>query len=158
MNTNWIFWKSLFKFKYIFPQSLSSLRLCPLTVQFSRSVVSDPLRAHGLQHTRLPSPSPTPGACSNSCPLSQWCHQTISSSVIPFSSCLQSFPALVSFPMSQFFPSNDQSIGASASASALAMNIQGWFPLGLTVLHLLAIQRMLRVFSSTTVQKQLFST
>ena len=153
MNTNWIFWKSLFKFKYIFPQSLSSLRLCPLTVQFSRSVVSDPLRAHGLQHTRLPSPSPTPGACSNSCPLSQWCHQTISSSVIPFSSCLQSFPALVSFPMSQFFPSNDQSIGASASASVFPVNTQDLFPLGWTGWISLKSKGFSRGFSNTAVQK-----
>ena len=90
------------------------------------------LRPSGLQHARLPCPSPTPRACSNSCPLSRWCHPTISSSVIPFSSCLQSFPAWGSFPMSQFFASGGQSIGASALASVLPMNIQDWFPLGLT--------------------------
>ena len=103
------------------------------SVQFSCSVVSDPLRPHGLQHARLPCPSPTPGACSNSCELNQWWHPTISSSVIPFSSCLQSFPASGAFPMSQFFTSGGQSIGVSASASVLPMNNQDWFPLGLTV-------------------------
>ena len=102
------------------------------SVQFSRSVVSNSLKPHGLQHTRFPCPSPTPGAYSNSCPPSQWCHPTISSSVIPFSSCLQSFPASGSFQMSQFFVSAGQSIGVSASASVLPMNIQDWFPLGWT--------------------------
>ena len=94
--------------------------------------MSDSFQPHRLQHTRPPCPSPTPGAYSNSCPLSRWCHPTISSSVIPFSSCLQSFPAWGSFPMSQFFASGGQSIGASALASVLPMNIQDWFPLGLT--------------------------
>ena len=103
-----------------------------LPVQFSRSVVPDSLRPHGLQHTRTPCPSPTPGACSNSCPLSHPGHPTISSPVIPFSSCLQSFPASGSSPMSQFFTSGGQSIGVSASASFLPMNIQDCFPLGLT--------------------------
>ena len=102
------------------------------TIQFSRSVVSDSLRPHGLQYARLPCPSPTPGACSNSCPSSQWCHPTISSSGILFSSCLQSSQASGSLPMSQFFPSGGQSIGVSASASVLPMNIQDWFPLGWT--------------------------
>ena len=97
---------------------------------FSCSVVSDSLRSHGLQHPRAPCPSPTPGACSNPCPLSQWWHPTFSSSVISFSSCLPSFPASGSFPVSQLFESGDQSIGASASV--LPMNIQDWFPLGLT--------------------------
>ena len=92
--------------------------------QFSHSVVSDSLQSHGVQHARPPCPSPTPRACSNSCPSSWRCHPTISSSVIPFSSCLQSFPASESFPMSQFFPSGGQSIGASASASVLSVNIQ----------------------------------
>ena len=100
--------------------------------QFSRSVESDSLRPHGLQHARPPCPSPTPGAWSKSCPSSWWCYPTISSSVIPFSSCLQSFPASGSFPMSQFFASGGQSIGVSASASVLPMNIQNWFPLGWT--------------------------
>ena len=100
------------------------------SVQFSsiHSVVSDSLWPHGLQHTRLPCPSPTPGAYSNSCPLSRWCHPTILSSVVPFPSCLQSFPASGSLPMSQFFTSGGQSIGVSASASVLPMNIQNWFP------------------------------
>ena len=101
-------------------------------VQFSRSVVSNSLWPHGQQHARLPCPSPTPKACSNSCPLSQWCHPTISSSVIPFSSYLQSFQASGSFPMSQLFASGGQSVGVSASASILPMNIQDWFPLGFT--------------------------
>ena len=93
-------------------------------VQFSRSVMSESLQPHELQYARLPCPSPTPRACSNSCPLSQWCHWTISSSVGPFSSCFQSFPASVSFPVSQFFASGCQSIGTSASVSVLPMNIQ----------------------------------
>ena len=94
--------------------------------------MSDSLPPHGLQHTRLPCPSPIPRACSSSYPSSQWCHPTISSSVVPFSSCLQSFPALGSFPMSQLFASGGQGIGASVAASVLPMNIQGWFLLGLT--------------------------
>ena len=102
------------------------------TVQFSHSVMSDSLQPHGLKHARLPCPSPTLRACSNSCPLSRWCHPTISSSVIPFFSCLQSFPASGSFQMSQLFPSGGQSIGVSASASVLPMNTQDWFPLGWT--------------------------
>ena len=100
--------------------------------QLSCSVVSDSLWPHGLQHASLSCPSPTPGACSNSCPSSRWCHPTISFSVVPFSSCLQSFPALGSFPMSQFFASGGQSIGVSASASVLPMNIHDRFSLGLT--------------------------
>ena len=103
-----------------------------ISVQFSRSVVSDSLRPHGLQHARPTCPSPTPGIYSNSCPLSQWCHSTISSSIVPFSSCLQSFPASGSFQMSQLFTSDGQSIGVSASQSVLPMNIQDWFHLRLT--------------------------
>ena len=99
-------------------------------LQFSCSVVSDSLWPHGLQHSRPPGPSPTPGVYSNSHPLSWWCHPTISSSVIPFSSCLQSFPASESFQMSQFFTSGGQSIGVTASASTLTINTQDWFPLG----------------------------
>ena len=105
---------------------------CFSSGQFSLSVVSNSLRPHGLQHTRLPCPSPTPRTRSNSCPLSRWCHPTISSSVVPVSSCLQSFPASGSFPMSQLFSSGGQSIGVSATASVLPMNIQDWFPLGWT--------------------------
>ena len=106
---------------------------------------------HGLQHTRLACPSLSPRVCSNSCPLSLWCHPTISSSVIPFSSCLQSFRASGSFPMSQLFTSGGQSIGASASI--LPMNIQEWFPLRLTGLISLLSKELSRVFSSTTFQK-----
>ena len=126
-------------------------------VQFSHSVMFDSLQPNGLQHVRPPCPSPTPRPCWNSCPLSQWCHPTISSSVVPFSSCLQSFPAAGSFPMRQFFASGGQSIGASASASVLPMNIQGWFPLGLTGLISLQSKGLSRVFSNTTVQKHKFS-
>ena len=109
--------------------------------------------------SRLPYPSPSPGACSDSCPLSQWYHPTISSSVVPFSSHLQAFPASGSFPMSQFFASGGQSIGVSASASVLPMNIQDWFPLGLTDWISLLSKGLSRVFSSTTVPKhQFFST
>ena len=121
------------------------------------SVLSDSLQPHGLQHTRLPCPSPIPGDCSNSCPLSRWCHPTVSSSVVPFSSRLQSFPASGSFPMSQFFESGGQSIGVSASASVLPMNIQDWFPfLGLTGWISLQSKGLTRVFSNTTVQKHQF--
>ena len=102
------------------------------SIQFSHSDMSNSLWPHELQQARLPCPSPTPGACSNSCPPSWWYHPTISSSVVPFSSCLQSFPASGSFPMSWLFTSGGQSIGASASASVFPMNILDWFPLGLT--------------------------
>ena len=126
------------------------------SVQFSHSVMSDSLQPHGLQHTRLPCPSPTPRACSNSCPSIQWCHPTISSSVVPLSSHLQSFPASGYFPMSQFFTSGGQSIGVSASASVLPKNIQDWFPLGLTDWISLQFKGPSRVFSNTTVQKHQF--
>ena len=112
--------------------------------------MSDSLWPHGLQHARFPCPSPSPRACTNSCPLNQWCHPTISSSVVPFSSCLQCFPASGSFPMSQLFAAGGQSIGASASASVLPMNIQAWFPLGLTCLISLQAKGLSRVFSNTT--------
>ena len=121
---------------------------------FSRLVVSNPLQPHGPQHTRLPCPSPTPGVCSNSSPLSRWCHPTISSSVVPFSSCLQCFPASGSFPVSWLFASGGQSIGASASV--LPKNIQNWFPLGLTGLISLQSKGVSRVFFSTTVWKHPF--
>ena len=111
---------------------------------------------HGLQHARPPCPSPTPRAYSNSCPLNPWCHPTISSSVVPFFSCSQSFPASGSFQMSQFFTSGGQSVGVSTSASVLPMNIQDWFPLGWTGwISLLSIGPS-RVFSNTTVQKHQF--
>ena len=114
---------------------------------FSHSVVSDSV---------LSCPSPSPGARSNSCPLSCWCHPAISSSLVPFSSCLQSFPASESFPRSQFFESGGQSIGVSASASVLPMNIQDWFPLGLTGWISLQSKRVSIVFFNTTVQKHQF--
>ena len=127
------------------------------SVQFSRSVVSDSLRPHGLQNARPPCPSPTPRVYSNSSPSSRWCHPTISSSVIPFSSCLQSFPE--SFPRSQYFTSGGQSIGVPTSASVLPMNIQDWFPLGRTGWISLQSIRLSSVFSNTTVQKHwLFGT
>ena len=122
------------------------------SVQFSRSVVSDSLRPHGLKHTRPPCPSPAPGVYSNSCPLSP----NISSSVVPFSFCLQSFPTSGSFPMSQVFTSGGQSIGVSALASALPMNIQDLFPLGWTGWISLLSKGLSRVFSNTTVQKHPF--
>ena len=127
-----------------------------IQIQFSRSVVSDSLPPHGLQHARPPCPSPTPRVYSNSCPLSRWCHPTISSSVIPFSSRLQSFPASRSFPMNEFFASGGQRIGASASASVLPMTIQEWVPLGLTGLISVPSKGLSRVFSNTTVQKHQF--
>ena len=126
------------------------------SIQFSHSVLSDSLQPHGLQHSRLPCPSPTPGAYSNSCPLRQGCHPTISSSVIPFSSRLQSFPASGSFPMSRFLASGGQSIGVSASASVLPMNIPDWLPLELTGWISLQSKGLSRVFSNTTVQKHQF--
>ena len=118
------------------------------SVQFSHSVMSDSLQPYGLHHTRPPCPSPTPGVCSNSCPSSQWCHPTISSSVVPFSSHLQSFPASGSFPMSQFFATGGQSIGVSAT-SVLPMNIQDWFPLGWIDWISLQSKGLSRVFSNT---------
>ena len=135
---------------------LERIWLAMNSVQFSRSVVSDSLWPHGPQHARPPCPSPTPGVYSNSCPSRQWCHPTISSSVVPFSSCLQSFPASGSFQMSQLFASGGQSIGISASTSVLPMNIQDWFPLGWTGWISLQSKGLSRVFSSTTVQNQFF--
>ena len=115
--------------------------------------MSDSLWPHGLQHARPPCPSPPPGVHSDSCPLSRWCHPIISSFVVPFSSCLQSFPALGSFQMSQFFASGGQSIGVSASASVLPMNTQDWSPLGWTGWISSLSKGLSRVFSNTTVQK-----
>ena len=119
--------------------------------------MSNSLPPHGLHHTRLSHPSQPPGVCPNSGPLSQWYHPTTSSSVVPFSSCPQSFPTSGSSPMTQLFTSGGQSIGASASASVLPVNIQGWFPWGLTGLISLQSKGLSRVFSSTTVQKHQFS-
>ena len=123
----------------------------------SHSVASDSLWPHGLQHTRLPCPSLFPRVCSNSCPSCWWCHPTISSSVAPFSSCFQTFTASESFPMSQLFTSGGQIIGASASASVLPMNIEGWFPLGLTGWVSLLSKGLSRVFSGTIWKHQFFS-
>ena len=118
-TTKWLLYNQLYKSTFV-------------SVQFNCSVLSSSLQLHGLQHTKLPCPSPDPIAYSNSCPLSQWCHPTISPSVHPFSSCLQSFPASGSFPMDQFFTSGGQSIRVSASASVLPVNIQDWLHLGWT--------------------------
>ena len=134
--------------------SLARSCWCKVIFHFSHSVISSFLRPHGSQHARLPCPSPSPAACWNSCPLSWWCHPTISVSVIPFSS--SSFPESGSFPMSQFFASGGQSIEVSASASVLPMNIQEWFPLGWTGWISLQSKRLSRVFSNTTVQKHQF--
>ena len=128
-----------------------------IPLQFSSSVMSDSLQHHELQHARPPCPSPTPGVHSNPCPLSWWCHPTISSSVVPFSSCLQSAPASESFQMSQLFTSDGQSNGVLASASVLPMNIQDWLPLGWTGWISLQTKGLSRVFSNTTVQKHQFS-
>ena len=122
------------------------MKWCKTLLLFSCSVMSDFLRPHGLQHARLPCPSLSLRVSSNSCPLSQWCHPIISSSVDPVSSCHQSFPASGSFSVSWIFASGGQSIGASASASVLALNIQGWFPLRLTSLISLLSKGLLRVF------------
>ena len=143
----WTGWKSLLSKGLSRVFSISS-------VQFSSVAQSYPtLQPHELQHIRPPCPSPTPGVHSNSHPSSQWCHPTISSSVIPFSH-LQSFPTSGSFPMSQYFTSGGQSIGVSASASVLPMNIQGWFSLGLIGLISFMSKRLSRVFPNTTVQNQ----
>ena len=145
-----------FTIKFNYTSQSDNLGVLPSSL-FSCSVVSGSLQRHGLQYTRLPCPSLSLGVCSNSCPLSQWCHPTISSSVTSFSSCLQSFPASGSFPVSQHFTSGGQGIGASASASVLPMNIQSWFPLRLIGLIPLLSKGLSRVFYSTTVQKhQLF--
>ena len=140
--------------------SIMSLLLgkCFTPVQFSSVTQSclDSLQPRELQHTRRPCPSPTPEAYSNPCPSSRWCHPTISSSIIPFSSCLQSSLASGSFQMSQFFASGGQSIGVSASASVLPMNIQDWFPLGRTDWISLQSKRLSRVFSNITVRKHQF--
>ena len=166
-----MFWLFLYwhSFHLVFPPKFisDSPSLCVISYlhitstwgQFSsvsHSIVSNSLRPRGLQLARLPCPSPTPGAYSNSCPSSWWCHPTISSSVVPFSSCPQSFPAPGSFPRSWFFASGGQGIGVSASASVLPMNIQDWFPLGMTGWISLQFRGLSRVFSNTTVQKHQF--
>ena len=126
------------------------------SVQFSYSVVSNSLRPHESHHTRPPWPPPTPGAYSNSCPSSWWCHPAISSSVVPFSSCPQSFPASGTFPISQLFVWGGQSTGVSTSESVLPMNTQDWSPLGWTGWISLQSNRLSRVFSNTTIQKHQF--
>ena len=138
--------QSLFKF-------MSSELVQFSSVQFSHLVLSDSLQPHESQQARPPCSSPTPGVYPNSCPLSQWCHPAISSSVVPFSSCPQSLPASGSFPINQFFAAGGQSIGASASTSVLLMNIQGWFSLGLTGLISLQPKGLSRLFTTTTVRK-----
>ena len=137
------------RFPNWFPKMTSQLS------QFSHLVVSDSFQSHGLQHARLPCPS-TPRVYSNSCPSSRACHPAISSFVVPLFSCLQSFPASGSFSMSPFFASSGWSIGVSASASALPMNIQDWFPLGWTGWISLQSKGLSGVFSNTTVQKHQF--
>ena len=145
---------------YIYIYSLSeniySFSDSVISVQFSHSVISDSLQPHEPQHTRPPCPSPTPRVYPNPCPSSRWCHPTISSSVIPFSSCPQSFPASGPFPMSQLFPSGGQSIGVSASASVLLVNTQDWSPLEWIGWISLQSKGLSRVFSNTTVQKHQF--
>ena len=126
------------------------------SVQFNCSVVSNSLRPHEPQYARTPCPLPTPKVHSNPCPSSRWCHPTISSSVVPFSSCPQSFPASGSLQMSQLFSSGGQSIGISASTSILPMNTQDWSPLGWTGWISLQSKGLSRVFSNTTVQKHQF--
>ena len=135
------------------PRALES-RSC--SVQFSCSVMSDPLWPHELQHARPPCPSPTPGVYSDSCPSSWWCHPAISSSVIPFSSCPQSLQALGSFPMSQLFAWGGQRIGVSALTSVLPMSTQDWSPLEWPGWISLQNKGLSRVFSNTTVQKHQF--
>ena len=148
-------WKKCNIFTYSKPW-LNSIPLNISSVQFGCSVKSDSLWPHGLQHARPPCPSPTPGAYSHSCASTRWCHPTISSSVLPFSSRLHSFPTSGSLPVSQFFPSGGQSFGVSASASVLPMNIQGWFPLGWALWISLQSKGLSRVFCNTTVQKHQF--
>ena len=140
-------WKNLYVGRHL---------LLEHSVQFSHSVVSDSLGPHELQHARPPCPSQTPGVYPNPCPLSQWCHPTISSFVVPFSSHHQSFLASASFQMSQLFPSGGQSIGASDSTSILPVNSQDWSPLGWTGWISLQSKGFSRVFSNTTVWKDQF--
>ena len=149
----WLEFFSFYISKYFFGSSLSQDLVILSSVQFSHSVVSDSLWPHERQHTRPPCSWPTPGVHPNSCPLSQWCHPTISSCVIPFSSCPQSFPAWGSFPMSQLLTSGGQSVGVSASISVLPMNTQDWSPLGWTGRISLQAKGLSGVYFNTTVQK-----
>ena len=149
-------WENASFWIIVFSRYMPRSSIAGSPVQFSHSVVSDSLWPLGLQHARLSCPSPTLGAYSNSCPSHQWCHPTISFSAISFSSHLQSFPASGSFQMSRFFTTGGQSIGVSASASVLPMNIQDWSLLGLTGCISLQSKGLSRVFSNTTVQKLQF--
>ena len=160
ISTFWL-WKRISLRKYTLKHlGIKVYDVCNLhssrSVQFSRSVMSDSLQPHEPQHARPPCPSPTSGVYPNPCPLSRWCHPTISSSAVPFSSCPQYFPATWSFPMSQLFASGGQSIGLSASTSVFPMNIQDWSPLGWTGWISLQSKGLSRVFSNTTVQKHQF--
>ena len=150
-NTSFLCWVIL---HLLISGSRHSIVCC--SVQFSRSVMSNSLRPHGLQYARPPCPSPTPRVHPNPCPLCPWCHPTISSSVVPFSSCPQSFPASGSFQMSQLFISGGQSIGVSASTSVPPVNTQDWSPLGWTGWISLQSKGLSRVSSNTTVQKHQF--
>ena len=147
---------ALFNWKKKKQHPLPKKSVLYFSVQFSHSVMSDSLQPHELQHARPPSPSPTPRVYPNPCPSSRWCHTTISSSVVPFFSCPQFFPALGSFPVSQLFASGAQSIGVSASTSVLPMNIQDWSPLGWIGWISLLSKGLSRVLSNTTVQKHQF--
>ena len=144
-SINWSLWTTWSACWAFFKPTLHVESCIPALLLFSHSVVSDSLRPQGLQHARLPCPLLSSGVCPNSCPLNRWCHPTISSSVAPFSSCPQSFPVSGSFPKSHLFTSCGQSIRASASAAVLPMNIQGWFPLGLTGLISLQSKGLSRV-------------
>ena len=151
MQVWFIIWKSINIIHYANKLKKKNKHNQAQFIQFSRSVVSDSLRPHELQHTRPPCPSPTPGVYPNPCPSNRWSHPTISSSVIPISSCPESFPASGSFQMSQLFSSGGQSIGVSASTSVLPMNTQDWSPLGWTGWISLQSKGLSRVFSNTTV-------
>ena len=150
MRLSVLFWNTVIFRSLVYWDWLSN------SVQFSRSVMSDSLQPHELQHARPPYPLPTAGVYPNPCPLSQWCHPTISAPVVPFSSCLQSFPASGSSQMSQLFASGGQSIEVSASTSVPPMNTQDWSPLGWTGWISLQSKGLSRVFSNTTVQKHQF--
>ena len=153
MDLNEVGWDSVKGWK---PENVTPLSIYLYAVQFSRSVVSHSLQPHKPQHARPPCPSPTPRVYPNSCPLSQWCHLTISSPVIPFSSCLQSSPKSGSFQMSQLFTSGGQNSGVSASTSVLPVNTQDWFSLGWAGWISLQFKGLPKVFSNTTVQKHQF--
>ena len=149
-------WEAFCVLTFYFVLGYSPINNTGLSVQFSRSVVSDSLRPHESQHARPPCPSPTPGVHSDSRPSSLWCHPAISSSVVPFSSCPQFLPASESFPMSQLFAWGSQITGVSALASGLPMNTQDWSPLEWTGCISLQFKGLSRVFANTTVQKHQF--